>query len=39
MAPQSVEKEMQQRWDWDGGLDLTMDAVAQVIHECEMCCS
>ncbi|TRZ07702.1 hypothetical protein HGM15179_019409 [Zosterops borbonicus] len=27
------------RWACDQGVDLTMDAIAQVIHECEMCCN
>ena len=25
------------RWARDRGVDLTMDAIAQVIHECETC--
>ncbi|KAK4806821.1 LOW QUALITY PROTEIN: hypothetical protein QYF61_005617 [Mycteria americana] len=25
------------RWAHDGGVDLTMDTIAQVIHECETC--
>ncbi|KAK4806833.1 hypothetical protein QYF61_005629 [Mycteria americana] len=25
------------RWACDGGVDLTMDTIAQVIHECETC--
>lgn len=26
------------RWAWDQAVDLTMDSIAQVIYECEMCC-
>ena len=27
------------RWARDQGVDLTMDTITQVIHECEMCCN
>ncbi|GAB0209796.1 hypothetical protein GRJ2_003445300 [Grus japonensis] len=27
------------RWACDQGVDLTMDTIAQVIHECETCCN
>ena len=27
------------RWARDRGVDLTMDTIAQVIHECETCCN
>jgi len=27
------------RWSRELGVDLTMDTIAQVIHECEMCCN
>ena len=25
------------KWDRDWGVDLTMDTIAQVIHDCETC--
>ncbi|GAB0206841.1 hypothetical protein GRJ2_003149700 [Grus japonensis] len=38
MTPQAIKEEMRHyRWARDREVDLSMDAISQVIHECETC--
>ena len=37
MTPQAIKGEMQHTGGLVIGVDLTMDVIAQVIHECETC--